>query len=63
MLEEISKHYGINRTNYYYTYGWSGLLSAKSRYNDAKKLFIALEQEVDRLKRQNLNPRIRIIGL
>jgi hypothetical protein len=62
VFEEISRHYGINRQNYYYTFGWSGLLSAKSRYNDAKKLFISLEQEVERLRKQNLNPKIRVIG-
>lgn len=62
VLEEVSKHYGINRKNYYYTYGWSGLLSAKSRFKDAKKLFMALEQEVARFRAQNLNPRIRLIG-
>ncbi len=62
VLEEISKHYGIDRKNYYYTYGWTGLLSAKSRFKDAKKLFLALEQEVKRLRAENLNPRIRLMG-
>ncbi len=61
-FDEISKHYGIEQTNRYYTYGWSGLLSAKSRYSDAQKLFIALEQEVAQLRKQNIIPRIRIIG-
>ena len=62
VLDEISKHYGLERTNYYYTYGWSGLLSAKSRYLDAKNLFIGLEKEVRRLRKQHLNPKIRVIG-
>lgn len=62
VFDEISKHYGLERTNYYYTYGWSGLLSAKSRYNDAKKLFLALEQEVARLRKQRFNPKVRVIG-
>ena len=62
VLDEIGKHYGLERTNLYYTYGWSGLLSAKSRYNDAKKLFIALENEVNRLRSQHMNPKIRLIG-
>ncbi|MCX5922037.1 MAG: hypothetical protein NTX86_01785 [Candidatus Dependentiae bacterium] len=48
--------------NYYYTYGWSGLLSSKHRYQDAVKLYESLEQELARLKKQGIFPKIRIIG-
>src|SRR5579872_7113088 len=56
ILDEISHHYGINRTNYYYTYGWSGLMSSKIRYRDAKTLFEQLEKETNALRKQNLIP-------
>lgn len=62
ILEEISNHYGINRSNHYYTFGWSGLLSAKSRLADSRVLFRSLEQEIAALKAQNYAPRIRLIG-
>lgn len=62
ILDEISHHYGISRTNYYYTYGWSGLMSSKLRYRDAKTLFKLLEKETAQLKKQNLIPHVRIIG-
>ena len=62
ILDEISKHYGIHQNNQYYTFGWSGLLSAKSRYNDSKKLFLALQSEVNRLKKLGYNPKVRLFG-
>jgi hypothetical protein len=48
--------------NLYFTFGWSGLLSMKARYRDAKELFAALEQEVRKLKARGINPRVRVIG-
>lgn len=62
ILSEVSKHYGIDHNNTYYTFGWTGLLSAKSRLNESRKLFVALQREINRLKRQGLNPKIRLIG-
>lgn len=62
IMDEIGNHYGINRNNYYYTYGWSGLMSAKMRYRDSKKLFEQLQKEVAQFKKQNIIPRVRIIG-
>jgi hypothetical protein len=47
---------------HYYTFGWSGLLSVKQRYQDAKKLFIALEQEVAKFHAQGIYPKIKVIG-
>ncbi len=62
ILEEIEHHYGIQNTNLYYTYGWSGLLSPKRRYQDAINLFTELEQEVKRLKDAGYEPKVRIFG-
>ncbi|MEX0671888.1 MAG: hypothetical protein WD068_00880 [Candidatus Babeliales bacterium] len=48
--------------NRYYTYGWSGLLSHKSRYQDAKQFYDSLSKELKKLALQGLNPKVRIIG-
>ncbi len=62
-LNEIGKHYGVNKhDNRYYTFGWSGLLSAKSRYQEAQRLFKELHQEIKRLRAENITPRIRLFG-
>lgn len=53
---------GSSANNFYYTFGWSGLMSASRRYQDAKELFIALESECAKLKKRGLNPKIRLIG-
>ena len=48
--------------NYYYTYGWSGLLSRSARYNDARDFLFALENEVARYRNQGIHPKIRLFG-
>ena len=53
----------IKQKTYYYTYGWSGLLSFKARYYDAQRLYqelISLRDEM--LKKHNINPKFRLIG-
>lgn len=61
-LEHITDHYGLRQTNHYYTYGWTGLLSSKFRYRDAKAFFIELEKEVQSYRAKNINPKVRVIG-
>lgn len=48
--------------NYYYTFGWSGLLSPCHRYNEAHEFFQSLVELVDEFKKQGINPKIRLIG-
>ncbi len=47
---------------HYYTFGWSGLLSVKQRYADAKQLFIALEKEAAGFRARGINPKVKVIG-
>ena len=63
-MEEINKHYGLQKTTHYYTFGWSGLLSQKRRYKDSKDLFVSLEKEIKKVQQQYDNPsiKVRIIG-
>ncbi len=63
VLNAVAHHYNVSpHKNLYYTFGWSGLLSAKSRYQSAKQLFKALQKEVNRLKGENKEVRVRIFG-
>lgn len=63
LSEEITKlNAPAQRKNFYYTYGWSGLLSRSARYHDAQLLLHALEKEVARWRLQGVNPKIRLIG-
>lgn len=39
--------------HYYYTFGWSGLLSPRCRYQESKEAYIAIQQELHRLKEQH----------
>jgi len=48
--------------NRYYTYGWSALVSKKSRQKDALQFIHELSNEVKRLQAQGITPKIRIIG-
>ncbi len=46
----------------YYTFGWSGLVSTKIRYEEARILYMMLARELARLAKKNIFPKIRIIG-
>ncbi len=53
----------IKQKTYYYTFGWSGLLSFKTRHLDAQCLYsnlVALTNE--KKKRSGIEPKIRLIG-
>jgi hypothetical protein len=62
LFDEINVMMGGKAGNYYYTYGWSGLLSPKTRYKDAELLFIALEKELKKYHDQGIYPRVRVVG-
>ncbi len=62
LSNEMEALCGLNNDNHYYTFGWSGLLSAKRRYKDARDLFDALEKLVKEFQSQGIQPKIRIIG-
>lgn len=48
--------------NYYYTFGWSGLMSNKARYIDAKNFYTELSQEIKKFHEKGIYPKIRLIG-
>lgn len=48
--------------NYYYTFGWSALLSPSMRYFDAKDLFDQLVDEIEKFKQKGITPKVRLVG-
>lgn len=50
-------------TNLYYTFGWSGLLSASTRYAEAQLLYDSLAREIKKLtNRYGTQPKLRIVA-
>jgi hypothetical protein len=58
----ISHIFTPHQENTYYTYGWSGILSAKRRFYEAFDFYDALKKHIHELKSQHKNPKIRIVG-
>lgn len=50
-----------SQVNYFYAFGWSGLLSQKDRMVEAVRLFNALCEELETLAHNGIVPKIRII--
>ncbi|CAN5151033.1 hypothetical protein BH09DEP1_BH09DEP1_2970 [soil metagenome] len=46
----------------YYTYGWSAVLSRSARLEDATIFLNQLNSEIDRLRAQGFQPKVRLIG-
>jgi|SRR5579859_3387267 len=48
--------------NYYYTFGWSGLLSTKIRYRESRQLYKGLTEELVKIKNEiGVVPKVRIV--
>jgi hypothetical protein len=48
--------------HYFYTFGWSGLLSQKARRIESIRFYNVLCAELERFERVGIHPKIRIIG-
>lgn len=48
--------------NYYYTFGWSGLISSTIRTEEACIFYNQLAQEIHQFKEKGINPHVRIIA-
>ncbi len=62
MYDRLQRIYNPHENNIYYTYGWSGILSAKRRFQDSLIFYEQLNQEINRLKAIYNNLKIRIVG-
>ena len=52
----------LEQNNYYYTYGWSGLMSTNRRYQDAIDLYAGLKKELALFAQRGIKPKVRLIG-
>jgi hypothetical protein len=48
--------------NYYYTYGWSGLLSHTIRLRESCDFFVEIAQELQKFHSRGIKPKMRVIG-
>lgn len=63
LFDKVSKFSEPNRKNSYYTFGWTGLLSASMRYRESYIFYTELKNELKRLQAiHHDKPKIRIIG-
>lgn len=53
---------GKTDINWYYTFGWSGLVSQHRRKFEAIRLYNALTEEIARIQAQGFNPKIRLLA-
>lgn len=59
----IDEHLSPERgEQFFYTFGWTGLMSQNSRRYESIRLYNALVKEILRLKEQGKNPKIRLVA-
>lgn len=61
-FEKVCEQAGYPKSDQYYTFGWSGLVSNKLRYIEGGFLYRELSKLVQQLTSQGLNPKVRLIG-
>lgn len=60
--ELVDDHVALPRvTNFFYTFGWSGLISKNSRRFEAIRLYNELTEELDRYHIKGIHPKVRLI--
>jgi hypothetical protein len=63
LFDQVYKYcYGETTKNSYYTFGWTGLLSYKRRYQEARILYNQIKEELMRLKARGHTPKVRILA-
>lgn len=59
-IQDIAKPH--QEENYFYTFGWSGLMSQHRRRLESIRLYNCLIEEIERLKKKGISPKIRILA-
>ncbi|MBU1007807.1 flagellar export protein FliJ [Candidatus Dependentiae bacterium] len=60
--EEIVEHmYPGKEQNFFYTFGWSGLLSQRRRCLEAIRFYNMLSEELEKYRKDGMSPKIRVI--
>lgn len=50
-----------NENEFYYTFGWSGLISQQRRRKEAIRFYNILIEEIEKYKKEGITPKVRII--
>ncbi len=62
IFDDLITYTKKDEENYYYTFGWSGLMSHSKRLKEASYFYEQLVQLVESYKEKNICPKIRLIG-
>ncbi len=62
LYEQVTQLVEPHTKNHYYTFGWSGLLSASERYIEAEHLYRQLIELIKKFITKGIEPKIRLIG-
>ena len=62
LFDTILKQSNTLNGHTYYTYGWSGLLSHKRRFEESFEFYLALKKLIHDLKSTGVTPKIRLVG-
>lgn len=62
LFQKMQKQCGIEEKGSYYTFGWTGLISEKRRYEDARYFYVSIRNKIKELKKKGKNIKVRLIG-
>ena len=62
LYKKMQKYCGIEEKGTYYTFGWTGLISEKRRYEEARVLYLSIRDKIKELKKKAKNLKVRFIG-
>lgn len=62
LFDDMLRLYGRPEKNTYYTFGWSGLISGRRRYDEARCLYNELKEVLATLKKEGRLPKVRFIS-
>ncbi len=62
LFNEVQQLCGIREKNLFYTFGWSGLISNKRRYCEARILYEHLKAELQKFREKGVRTKIRLVG-
>jgi pimeloyl-ACP methyl ester carboxylesterase len=62
IFDDLVSYTQKDEENYYYTFGWSGLMSHSKRLKEASYFYEQLVKLIENYKEKNIYPKIRLIG-
>jgi len=62
LYTDLQNRFGPKENNTFYTFGWTGLISTKRRYSEARQFYKELKQLIADYKKRGITPKVRLIG-